>query len=422
MTKIKTIFHQLQQFLPNHSFSESVKRYSGNHYIKKLTSRNHLMLMLYAHATEKESLRDIETSISVHNDKFNELDIKSISKSSLSRLNRQRSYKIFEELYYDLLKRCNYLLCKQSTKPLIPSKLKVYALDSSSISVCLSLFKWAKYKQLKGAIKIHPLLNLETQIPEFMTISNGKVNDLAAAKEMQNRILSILRDSTRNKQQRSVIVFDKGYIGYKWFYKFTKNNIIFVTRERITMAYKVLGQHEIKSFIKDNSETEISLNGYCLKDEIIQLTSKEARKFYPGILRRIVWYDKDQNNTYTFNTNNFDLSPEVISLVYKRRWDIELFFKWIKQNLKIKTFLGTNKNAVLIQIWTAMIYYLLRNYIRTQTKYSKSLLTFTRLIAEALFKELNIIDLLALNNTERLKKIYSDSFGRQQLQLFTAWD
>lgn len=398
-----TVFGQLQQFLPHSSFNAIISRYNANDYYKKFSCKNHLMVMLYAQMTGKDSLRDIEQSLSLHNNNLYHLGIKSVAKSTISRANNQRSYKIFEKLFYELLSRCNELSYGVN-KTKFKFNNSIYAVDGSNIDLCLSLFPWSNYGNVKGAIKIHPLLNLKTQIPEFMVIDEGTKNDISVFKENKNYIISKLRDSSKNSS--SILVFDRGYMDYSMFNELNDNNIIFVSRIRKDSNYKSLGQHDQSDRIKGN----------ILNDEYIKLTGTTTKKKYPKKLRKITILDNKKNKTIEFITNDFNFSPKTIANIYKARWDIELFFKWIKQNLKIKTFFGTSKNAVMSQIWIAMISYLLMSYIKYQTKCSKSLLEISRLIRESLFTTLHLIEIINIKPGNIQKKI--QNIERYQTDLF----
>lgn len=387
MSHLNTIFHQLQQFIPGHQFEKFVLEHKGDKYVKDFTCKNQLAVMLYAQAAGKESLRDIQTGLFVQQKKLYHLGINSIAKSTISHANRTRDYRIYEKLFYALLSRCRDITPTKKFKFNNP----LYAIDSTTIDLCLSLFPWAKFRTAKGAIKIHPLLNLRTQIPEVMVISAGKQHDLKIAKNTDWDISS-----------DSILVFDKAYIDWKWLSELDSKGITFVTRAKDNMKYGVIGQHKSAS------------SGQCLKDEEVLLKNLSSLSNHSGVFRRIEWLDKESGEILVFMTNNLDFSAKTIADIYKSRWNIELFFKWIKQNLKIKTFLGTTENAVKTQIWIAMIYYLLLKYIKYQTRYSYSLLEFTRMIGEALFFRQDLIDLLSMNY-KSLKKIRDPD---PQLSLF----
>lgn len=375
---INTVFQQLQQFIPRAEFEEIVSRYGGDRYTKKFTTLNQLMVLLYAQSLTKDSLRDIESSLSVHLSSLYHLNIKTIAKSTVGRANNNRDCRIFEDLYHSLLSRCSNLT---STKKFQFSN-EIYALDSTTISLCLTLFPWSKFRQ-KGAVKMHNLLNLRTQVPDFTVITEANKADITIAKDLD---LKFLRDS--------ITVIDRGYVDTKWLSDLDSNGAFFVTREKSNMVYTVLGQHKC-----DPADELI------YSDEIIKFTGNKTNKQYPKELRRIEWLDKEKETLVVFLTNNFELPSDIIADIYRSRWQIELFFKWIKQNLKIKTFLGNSFNAVKTQIWVAMIYYLLLLYIKFQTKYDGTLLLFSRIIREALFMKVHIVDLLSINlgNIKNLK-------------------
>lgn len=371
MNYTNTIFNQLLSFLPKYKFNEFVGQHQGDKYIKKMTSWNQFVLLLYAQATGKKSLRDIETGFNMHQNTWHHLGIKTVAKSSISDANNKRSYQIFEKLFYSLLNQCRNITPNKKFKFNNP----LYSFDSTTINLCLSVFDWARYRKEKGALKIHMLLNNRTTIPELLTISDGKKGDITAIKEMS--LSSKLRKG-------SILVFDRAYIDYQWWNKLDKDEIFFVSRTKSNQNIFVVGQH------KDKLEKNI------IADEIVIFGEYQAMEKYPKQLRRIRYYDQEKKKEYTYLTNNFDLTARQIVDIYQDRWQIELFFKWIKQNLKIKTFLGTSQNAVMTQIWIAMIYYLLLAYIKFQTKFKKSLLELTRMIKETLMLRRNIIDLLSL--------------------------
>jgi hypothetical protein len=302
-----------------------------------------------------------------------------VHKSTLSDANTKRDYRIFEETFYHLLARCKDLTPKHKFR----FKNPLYTIDATTIDLCLSVFPWAKFRKSKGAIKMHCLYDHSGALPSFLTVTDGKRHDVRVVKETS---FPMLPDS--------IISVDKAYIAYKWLYSLNEKSIWFVTRTKSNTDYLVTGQHETggKGVISDH---RILLQGILTKDK------------YPKQLRRIKYYDEERKKTLTFLTNNFKLTATTIAQIYRSRWQIELFFKWIKQNLKIKSFLGTSKNAVLIQIWIAMSYYLLLTYIKYQTKYGYSLLKLSRVIRETLFERKNLIDILTLR-PESLRYVHDE--------------
>jgi hypothetical protein len=365
-----TIFNQLLNMLPRYRFEQIVKSTQANRYTKHFTAWNQLLVNLYAQVSGKNSLRDIETGLVMQKDSWYHLGLTNAVRSTISYANNKRPYQIAENTFYHLLDKCRDVTPKHQFR----FKNPLYALDATVIDLCLSMFPWAKFRKRKGALKIHTLLDYRGTIPSFMVITDAKQHDVKVA---QNLFLPVSLDS--------IIVIDKAYVKFQWLYSLKQRGLYFVTRAKDNMNYEVIGQHEVNSRKGLLADEEVVVKGFY------------AKRDYPEKLRLITYYDSEHDKTYKFLTNNFRLSAYTIAQIYKARWQIEIFFKWIKQNLKIKTFLGTSKNAVLTQIWTAMIYYLLLAYIKYQTKYKHSLLYLTRVIKECLFRRADIIDLLNLS-------------------------
>jgi len=365
-----TVFRQLVNLIPSRQFHDEVERKGANRYTKHFTAWNQLIVNLYAQVSGKKSLRDIVTGLNVQHWAWYHLGLKNISRSQLSYVNARRDYRLFQGLYYHLFSRCVSLAPKHRFKFNNP----LHVLDSTLVHLCLDVFPWAKYRKRKGALKIHTLLDLQGTIPSFMVVTDGRQHDLKVAKQVD---LPLSPDS--------ILVVDKGYIDFTWLYGLHLRKVFFVTRAFDNCSYKVIGQH-------GPADGKTVLN-----DQSILLRGSKSYRRYPHRLRLITYFDEITDKTLTFMTNNFQLSAKTIAQIYKARWDIELFFKWIKQNLKIKTFLGTSPNAVLVQIWTALIYYLLLAFIKFQTQYQFTLLHFTRVLKEALFQKVDIIALLKLS-------------------------
>ncbi len=375
-----TIFNQLLGFLPKNKFNAFVGQHNGDRYTKKLTTWNQLVVLMYAQATKKDSLREIETGFNLNSRSWYHLGVNSVAKSSLSRACSQRDYKIFEKLFYSLLKQCREITPNKE----FSFKNPLYSLDATVIQLCLSVFDWAKYSKTKGALKLHTLIDNRTTIPQLITITDGKTGDITAGKEMD-----------LNLQKGSILAFDRAYIDYEWWEKLDCDGIFFVSRQKSN-------QHIFVSKKYDNLEKDIT------SDEEIYIGEFSKYQKYTKALRRVKFYDRENKKEYSFITNNFELKASQIAFIYKQRWQIEIFFKWIKQNLKIKTFLGTSENAVLSQIWIAMIYYLLLAYIKFQTKFKKPLLELTRMIRETILVRRSLIDLLSLNE-KSIKKFVEEN-------------
>lgn len=372
-TRTTTVLNQLLDLLPEDQFDCFVGQHKGDLYVKKLTCWNQLTILLYAQATGKDSLRDIESGLSVYGNRWYHLGLETAAKSTLARANEKRSYEIYESLFYEVLKKCQNLTSGTAS---FSFKNDLYALDSTTIDLCLSLFPWAKFRKEKGAIKLHVLFNVRSQIPELIRVSDGKTNDIPPAHEID----------FSSFPKGSIFVFDRGYNDYSLLRKITDAGHHFVIRlKKGAHIFRILGK-----------ERQICCKG-VLADEKVAFALPEVQQSYPNDLRLVTFYDDEHDEIYQFLTDEFRLSALNIAFIYKKRWEIETFFKWIKQHLKIKTFLGTSKNAVLTQIWIAMIYYLLLAWIKFQTKFKGSLHTLTVMFCEVFLQPVSIIHLLRLN-------------------------
>ena len=373
MRQVNTILTELLRIFPRYEFEKLENRYNGNYYTKYFTGWQQLIVLLFSQIGGKDSLREIETSLNMHKARWYHIGLKDIKRSTLSDALSNRSYEIFEGLFYRLLDKC------KSVTPGHKFRFKnpLYSLDSTVIDLCLSIFPWAVFRKRKGAIKLHCLYNHSGSLPTFMVITDGKRHDIRVARDEEKLDFALLPDS--------IISIDKAYIDYKWLYYINKKGVYFVTRVKNNMNYSVTGQHKS---IKNNS---------VVRDDVIVLTGYYTKQKYPDRLRLVGYVDSESGKYYEFLTNNFILSGKTIADIYKSRWQIELFFKWIKQNLKIKSFLGTTPNAVMTQIWVAMCYYLLLTYIKYQTKFAHSITELNRMIKEVLMKRTMLIDILSLN-------------------------
>jgi hypothetical protein len=363
-----TILSQLLLLLPRHQFDQAVYGFGGDAYVKKFSTWNQLTTLLYAQASSKTSLRDIQTALGTQEPKLYHLGLPVVKRSTLADANAGRDWRIMEKLFYHVLDRCQTIAPKHQFR----FKHKVTCFDSSTIDLCLALFPWATFQQTKGAIKLHCQLDLRGQIPSFAIVTDGKCSDIAVV----NAFLALEPDS--------INVLDRGYIDFDWFRQIDEAGAFFVTRARSKMVYRVTGQQKLP------------LKNGLLYDHQIELTGRETRDKYTQPLRLIGYFDADTGHTYEFLTNNFKLAAFTIAQIYKARWQVELFFKWIKQHLKIKTFLGVSKNAVLTQIWVAMCYFLLLAYIKFQSRFQRSLFLLHRLIQNTLLDRLSLIDLLRM--------------------------
>ena len=368
MSHSNTIYNQILHLIPRHQFETLVTRYNADRYVKYFTCWQQLLTLLYAQIRGKDSLRDIETSLRTQSTRWYHIGLKDIKRSTLSDANNQRDYRVYEEFFYQLLDRCKSVTPKHRFR----FKNPLYTLDATVIDLCLALFPWAKFRKRKGALKLHYLYDHSGSIPSFLVVTDAQQHEVKAARK-QN--LPIVPDS--------ILSVDRAFIDFKWLYSLRKSLVYFVTRAKKNIKYEIIGQHEV-----DHKKG-------VLFDYTIRLTGYYQSRFYPEPLRLVGFFDPKTKKELVFLTNNFSLSAYTITRIFKARWQIETFFKWIKQNLKIKSFLGTSKNAVLTRIWVAMCYYLLLSYIKYQTKYSYTLLELSRMIAETIFDRVSLIDLLS---------------------------
>ena len=340
--------------------------------MQKFTCWAQFVTMTFAQLRQRDSLRHITTGLSVHLKKLYHLGLPVVKRSTLSEANSKRDWRIYQDLFYDLLSRCNQL-----TKDKLNFPKEVYILDATLIQLCHSLFNWAKYRTTKGAVKMHTLLNLETYLPEFVFLTDGKVGDITAARD-----IPIPPDS--------ILLMDRAYIDYEWLYSLHCDNVTFIVRAKKDMSYETIGQHEVP----ENSD--------ILADEDIIVPWRADRRSdkydnYPDYLRLVTIVDTETGEVVRFFTNNTDYSARTIALLYRKRWEVETFFRFIKQHLKIKSFLGTSQNAVFTQIWIAFILYLLVWFLKEQTRFPNILKLF-RLLNEAAFERISMIDILAIDS------------------------
>jgi hypothetical protein len=379
MRKLETIFGELLKLVPRYQFEKAVQQYQGDRYVKSYTTWHQYITILFSQIKQKDSIRDIVTGWDAFESRWYHLGMKDIRRSTFSDANNKRDYQIFESLFYHLLSRCRDYTPKHRFKFNNP----LFSLDASVIDLCLSVFPWAKFRKTKGAIKLHCLYDHSGALPSFVTITDGKKHDVTVARKTD---LPLSPDS--------IISIDRAYIDFNWLNSLDENGVWFVTRAKSNIDFVVTGQHPVSG------------KG-VRKDRAILLNGPRTKNYYQKELRMIEFYDEETKKHLTFLTNNRKLAASTIAAIYKSRWQIELFFKWIKQNLKIKSFLGTSKNAVLTQIWVAMSYYLLLTYIKYQTKYGHSLLTLSRMIRDMLFERKNLIDILTLK-PERLLSVQDE--------------
>lgn len=377
MAHYNTVLHQLLSLVPRHDFDSLVKRYQGDRYAKKFTAWNQFTVLLFAQAGGKSSLRDIQNALTVQAKALYHVGMEHpIARSTLAESNARIPWRIYQELFGSLQKRCQSLVPRHKFKFRNP----LFSLDSTVIELCLSAFPWSRYTRQRGAIKLHYGLDHAGNIPTFLTVTDNHSSDIGVARQAW----PIIPDS--------INCFDKGYIDFAWFRRIADEKAFFVTRPKKGMVYQVTGQQEIVK------------NKGVLADLTIELTDRSTRQKYPDALRLIKYFDAETSREFEFITNNFRLAAKTIAEIYKARWQIEAFFKWIKQNLKIKSFLGTSPNAVLTQVWIAMCYVLILAYIKFQAKSAHSLHYLHRVVGQTVLAKLSLLDLMHLN-ARRLERI-----------------
>lgn len=365
MAYYNTIFNQMLQLNSRHDFQRIVNKHNGDYRVRKLTCWDQYIHLLYAQTGGRDSLRDISNGTASIKEKLYHLGAKPAKRSTLSDANHTRPWKIYEDVFFNTLGKVQNVAPKYKLK--LPRKL--YLMDSTTISLCLSLFPWAEFRQKKGAVKIHTLLQADGSLPTFLNITNGKIHDAKAAKEIPI-------------PKGSFLAIDRAYNDFEQYNHYNNNDIKFVTRMKTNAAYDI-----VETRVVDESTG-------VLADEIILFRNKVTRNKYPHCLRKITYQDPETGKTFIFLTNEFDLDAKMIADIYKARWEIELFFKAIKQNLKIKTFVGTSKNAVLTQIYIAMLAYLLLSYYKFKLKSQFSFQALRRLLQINLFERKSLIELI----------------------------
>ena len=373
------VFAQLMEFASFHVFKCCVKRYNGDYNNKGLTCWKQFLCMAFGQLTHRESLSDTALCLKLQKDKLYHLGIgRPFSKSTLSKANEKRDWRIFRDFALKLIEQAREL-CKDDN--LLDLKLKgnVYALDATTIDLCLDVFWWAKFRSTKAAIKLHTILDLKTAIPEYIFITDGSVHEVNTLDYF-------------SLPAGSYLVMDKGYIDFTRLWRLARERTNFVVRAKKNMKYKV-----IERVLTDKTKG-------VLCDQTIILTDPITNKKYPECLRRIRYYDAETANTFVFLTNNFKLSALTIAALYKNRWGIELFFKWIKQHLKIQTFWGQSENAVRTQVWIAISIYVLVVIAKKQLKIKQSLYEILQLISLSAFDRTPIKNLFQNENNQDVKE------------------
>ena len=368
----KLVFSQVVDHLPLHTFRQCVKRYQGNHKVKEFTCLDQFLCMAFAQLTYRESLRDIEACLRAQSNKLYHMGIRSqVARNTLANANRVRDWRIYADLAHSLIPVARKLYVDEDFG--LELDQTVYALDATTIDLCLSLFPWAEFKQTKSAIKLHTLLDLRGSIPTFIHITEGKVHEVNILDELL-------------PEAGAIYVMDRGYLDFYRLHDLTAASAFFVIRAKSNLACRRL--------YSASAERDSGL----LCDQTIVLTGQNSARFYPDKLRRIKVRDLETGKIIVLLSNNFKLPAATIAQLYRCRWQIELFFKWIKQNLRIKAFYGTSENAVKTQIWIAVTVYLLVAIMRKRLRIEASLYTILQVLSVSSFERTDINQLLAKSN------------------------
>ncbi len=388
MNSGKTVLSQLIDFLPIKEFRRCVERYNGNQRIRSFSCWDQFLCLAFAQLSYRESLRDIESCLRSMKNKLYHMGIRgNVSRSTLADANEKRDWRIYADFAQVLIHSARQLYSGDEFD--VELDEIVYALDASTIDLCLSLFPWAKFRKTKGAVKLHTLLDLRGNIPAFISITEGKVHDVNILDELI-------------PEPGSFYIMDRGYLDFKRLYILNQFRSFFVIRSKINTKFRRLYSRQVDK----------SIGLKC--DQTIVLTGRNSEIDYPDKLRRIKYYDAEIDKRFSFLTNNFIVSPFIIAELYKCRWQVELFFKWIKQHLRIKSFYGTSKNAVKTQIWVAISVYVLVAIVKKHLRLENmSLCTISQILSVTLFEKTQLLQLLTKSNYNKV-----DYITDKQLKLF----
>jgi len=366
MFQDKYVFAQLASFLNRSKFNRIVTKYHGDRYVKHFTCWNQLLALMFGQLSSRESLRDLVIALDAHQSKCYHLGMgKNVSRSSLARANQDRDYHIFEEYAYYLVNRAR----ETRSTNIFELGGNVYAFDSTTVDLCLSVFWWAKFRRRKGGVKVHTLYDVETQIPAFFHITEASVHDSKAMKEIPY-------------ESGSYYIFDRAYNNFKMLYKIHQIGAYFVIRAKTNLQYKTI-------------KWKRRLPRNVLSDLTIGLTGFYPKQYYPGALRLVRYWDEQQEREFVFLTNATHISALQIADLYKNRWQVELFFKWLKQHLKIKKFWGTTENAVRIQVYAAICTYCLVAIVQHEMKLDRSTYEVLQILSISLTDKTNLRELFS---------------------------
>jgi hypothetical protein len=383
----KLVFAQLMEFLPRHDFNACVRRYGGDRRPRGFSCRDQFLCLAFAQLTFRESLRDIETCLRSFQPKLYHAGFRgNISRSTLADANRVHDWRIFADFAQVLIGHARKLYTNEPMG--VELKQTVYALDSTTIDLCLSLFPWARFRRRKGAVKLHTLIDLRGNIPTFVRITHGKTHDVTVLDHLPI-------------EPGSFYVMDRGYVDFRRLHRFTICSAFFVTRAKRGLDYT------------RRSRRRVDKSTGLRSDQTIVLAGPKTSQLYPDPLRRISFYDADNDRRFVFLTNNFTLPALTIAKLYKCRWQVELFFKWIKQNLHIKSFYGTSDNAVKTQVWIAISVYVLVAIVKKELGLERSLSEILQILSLTFFEKIPIFQALSEQEPQDPEPPFSN-----QLSLF----
>ena len=365
----QTIFSQVMDFAPAHEFRKCVDRYGGNYKVKRFSCADQFRCMAFAQLTFRESLRDIEACLRASGPKLYHMGVRgNVSRNTLAHANEVRDWRIYADFAQVLIRTARTLYAKEDFG--LHLKRTVYSLDSTTIDLCLSLFPWAAFRKRKGAIKLHTLLDVRASIPSVVIITPGNVHDVKVLDELLF-------------EAGAIYVMDRGYVDFARLHRIEESSAFFVTRAKSNFQCRRLYSRAV------DKTTGLQ----C--DQTVILTGFYSHKDYPETLRRIRYRDPDTQKRFVFLTNNFTLSPLTIAKVYRARWRVELFFKWIKQHLRIKAFYGASENAVKTQVWIALSVYVLVAIVKKRLGLDQSLYTVLQILSVTLFEKTSILQALS---------------------------
>ncbi len=389
MNQGQTVFSQVIDFLSWKKFRQCVNRYNGNNRVRSFTCYDQLLCMAFAQLTYRESLRDIECCLRAMREKLYHMGIRGkVSRSTLADANETRDWRIYSDFAQILIHEARQLYIDDDFG--LELKETVYALDSSTIDLCLSVFPWAQFRKAKGAVKLHTLLDLRGDIPTFIWITDGKVHDVNVLDHLV-------------PEPGAIYVMDRAYLDFQRLYQLHQGSAIFVTRSKTNTGLRRIYSNKV------DKSTGIKF------DQTVVLTGFYSKKEYPEKLRRIKYFDVEKGRSFIFLTNQFTLPSITIAELYRYRWRVEIFFKWIKQHLRIKNFYGTSENAVKTQVWIAISTYVLVAIMKKRLKIDLTLYTILQILSITLFEKMPILQ--AITTDDYKVQITS---GYNQLKLFES--